>query len=490
MNKDQRREYIREHYSNTPNSTLAQHLNITPKAVQKVAQRLGIKKDPTCGKIKEEHTPKEGEMEKQTIEVRHDGLVVINWATKTIVTQLGEFGSVLTSFSTHGAIQRYYVDGYGEKHTASETATKFTIFPHAKAVYIYARLHGFSKASLGQSDIEFEEGLTEDEAVQENLQSLKARVARKTELEKWKLVQQKADSWDKFFHEKYLPMKDWIEESLPKFKPTKFQPLTVKQDVAWVIGFNDWHYRKFCYDYQGKTTYDRKIALKVLSEGTLSIITKGLKFGTPEKIFVTMGGDNLTTDNSNETTTGGTSQIGQVEGIHHIDMAKYIDTTVNTYEILSQISQLTIVPTLGNHDRESSRMLYIFLRHLYKNRPDIQVAENYLSRTYLKYGNNGMGFAHGDDMSLAKWKRNAHKLFLVEAREQKVNLNTARNLYLFLQHLHTDMYEDLGGIRQYVLPAPPPPDDWHAGKGYVGNYTGMSLHILDKKAGIQGVLYS
>lgn len=500
------REFVRSNIEKMTFKEMAQKLNKTENAVKKIAGKMKLSRFPhkNSGTIvmdNNNYTPKteEGiEMKKEkeildegkSWETRQNGKILVNKITKTIVTDLGEFGQVLTSFSTHGAIQRYYVDAYGSKHTAAETAMKFTIFPHAKAVHIYARLHGFSKASPPQTDLEFEEGLTVEDAVKENIQSIKAEVSRKTEIEKYKLMVKKVGMWDNFYHKKFLPMKDWLDENLPEYKLPIFKPNLQPSEIAWVIGFNDWHYRKFCYDHKGRPTYNREIAIKALQKGINSLISQGILLGKPEKIFVTSGGDNLTTDNHNETTTNGTSQVGQVEGIYSLDMGKYVDTTIRTYDTLRQVAPITIVPTFGNHDRETSLMLHILLQHLYKDKENVEVIENHHTRTFIKYGKNGIGFSHGDDMSLAKWKRNAHKLFLVEAREQGINLNVATNFLLFLQHLHTDMYEDLGGVRQYVLPAPPPADSWHNENMFKGNYVGMALHVIDKKEGVKAVIYA
>lgn len=486
------KQYLIDNYTDTDNGVLAEKLGISRKAVVKRARRLGLSKNCI---IKKEHikTTQGDEMEKKIgVESRCDDKAVINWTTKTILTDLGEFGQFTCNFSTHGAIQRYYVDGYeGKGHTSAEVAMKFN-FPHAKAVLLYAKIHGFTKASPPQTDIEFEEGLTVEEAVEENIQAMKRATVRKTEIAKWRKVQEDANKWNNFENAVLYPMKDQIEQHLPKYKPVVYEPQVRTEPVTWVIGFNDWHYRKFCYNHKGQVTYNKKIAEQALKHGVQSLVTRALLHGKPESIFITAGGDNLTTDNKHETTTSGTSQIGQVEGVFEIDLEKYIDTTVSVYDTLGQIAHTTIIPTLGNHDESTSRMLLLLLSKLYESNDNIDVLKNLTSRTFCKYGNNGLGFAHGQDMSLAKWKRNAHKLFLVEAREQGVNLNTTQNLFLFLQHLHTDMREDMGGVQVIVLPAPPPPDSWHRGSGYIGNYIGMSLHIINKKTGQAGgaVLYS
>jgi len=114
---------------------------------------------------------------KSGLEIRGEH-IVINWSNQTIITELGEWGQMVCSFDMHNAIQRSYTTA-GENETASIVAMKFD-FPHAKAVLLYAKHHGFTKSSLPQTDLEFELGLTVEEAVAQNIQTMKRETYKKT----------------------------------------------------------------------------------------------------------------------------------------------------------------------------------------------------------------------------------------------------------------------------------------------------------------------
>ena len=463
------------------------------QSVKNKANRLGLHKS---GILKEDNNnnPKEDEMEKKTgiVDKYGDGSVIINYSTKTIVTDLGAYlgGSVLTSFSTHGAIQRYYVDGFGNRHTASETAMEFPIFTGAKAVIRYAHLHEFSKASLGQSDIEFEEGMTEEDAVKENLQAMKARIARKTELEKWKIIQNKADKWDTFHHSALMPLKDWMQGSMPKFKPVTYRPLMTREKTCAVLGLSDEHYLKKAWDYMGKETYNRKKAVVIINNAIRSLVTEVEKFGVPELMFVPSGSDSLHIDGIGKTTTAGTPQGRQTDGDWEIDMESYIDLRLSIYEMLAQVTNIVIVPMYGNHNNESAIMMHHFLMKFYEGRKGITVVKNHAPRVYQKYGKNAFIFQHGKSPGTAKFQREAHKYFLAEAKSQGINLHTAEHLSAFTGDLHHDSYKDLGGVKHFIIPSLAPADSWHDKEGFIGSREEASLYLFDKNKGRKAVLYS
>jgi hypothetical protein len=333
-------------------------------------------------------------------------------------------------------------------------------------------------------------GLTAEEASEESWRSEKRRSIKIFEQKKWKQTQKDADKWNNFENSVLLPMKDWVEEHLPKYRPPKFKPRKVSDEFAFMAGPTDLHYLKHCYDFKGRTTYDKKVAKRALEEANNGLISKVLKIGRPERIIVPSGTDNLTIDNTGYTTTAGTPQTGQTIGNYVIDMEDYVNMTIGMYETYAQIAPVTIVPMPGNHDRHTSYLLHILLQKYFRDREDVTVLRNMHTRTYLKYGRNGIGFGHGDDMSPTKWEKQAHKLFLVEAKEQGVNLNYAENLMLFIAHIHTDGFLDLGGVKLFKLPAIPPPDEWHRKNAYIGNALETAGFIIDKKKGREAVLYA
>lgn len=481
MNRSEINDYIRNN-QHLSQRQLAKECGISLNAVQLREYRMGITRSSTTSATQ---GGKEG------VESRNDDKVIINWTTKTIITDLGEFGNFLCNFTTHGAIQRAYVHSYeGKGETAAEVATRFN-FVHAKAVHMYARLHGFTKASLGQTDLEFELGLTPEEAAEENIQSLKRRALKLTEKRKWEEVQRDADKWNNFRHNVFYPMSDWVEEHLPKYKAPKLRvPKKSPGAFAGVVGVSDWHYLKYCFDHKGRTTYNKSIARKALEDANTTLIREMMRVGTPEMLFVPTGTDNLHFDTLTQTTTRGTPQAGQSVGDWQIELDQYVDIVIGMIDLYAQLAPVTVVSMPGNHDKHTSIMLRVLLSKYYERHKHVTVIDCAHPRTYLKYGRNAFMFTHGDDIPGPKLRNNAHKFFMAEAETQGVSLSGSKHFSMFTGHIHTDQYADLGVVKHFIIPSLSGEDRWHRESGYVGSAKESSLYLFDKNNGRRQIIYS
>lgn len=422
---------------------------------------------------------------KQTFEV-HDGYVYNN-NTKTVITDLGEFGNFVCSLDMHKAIQRAYVDTYeGKGDTASQVAMRFD-FAHSKAVYKYAKIHGFTKSSLPQTDLEIKEGLTVEEAVEENIQAFKRKAYKETEKTKWKLQQKYADSWLNFHHTVLKSLENHLEEYLPKYKIPVLKLPKNKNKNAVVIGISDVHYMKFCFDHLGKATYDREIAIERLNNAISSLVEKITRHGIPEVIYLPVGSDNLHVDNQQHTTTKGTLQVSATDGHWALELKNYVVMTLNMIDVFSQVSKVVVIPTAGNHDQNTSFMLNAYLSIHYKESKKVQFVENYHSRVYTQYGSNCFVFGHFEDLSVNKIQANAHKFILDESRAQGIQ---ADRFFVFSQHVHTDSFKALGAnVQHFVFPSLSGTDQWHRNNAYLG-VSEASAYSFTKENGKDAIFYS
>lgn len=491
------RDRLAELYPHTSNKELAVLFNTSARAIKNRAARYGFKKHGSPHAIiKTDTQPGEAEMkipdEKVGMEQREG--YVINWSTKQLLTDIGDGQDmVVMSFQIHGAIQRAYVDkkNGGEGETAAEIAMRFPQFPNAKAVYKYAKIHGFSKGSTPQTDLEYELGVSEEDAVKENVQTFKRRVYKQTQKRIWQEVQRDADKWVHFQDNSLHPLKDWIMENGPKYRPPKYKPTKKASPLAAVVGLSDLHFLKLAFDHLGNQTYNKEICEKLLYEANNSLITQMLKIGKPEVIYVPVGTDNLHVDNGNYTTTRGTPQHAQSDiGIWERDSRHYMRLMLDAVEMYAQIAPVVLVPMVGNHDDNVSHMLHSFFMLWFEDRKDVTVVDNTDPVVFQQYGKNAIGFTHGDGMSLTKQKRDAHKTFLYYARRQGIKDGQIIHRALFTGHLHFDSYEDLGEIKHFIIPSLSAADSWHKKSGYVGSKEEASLYLFDKEDGRKVVLYS
>lgn len=455
------------------------------------------KEDSTLDPLKKNSQVKNTIPKKHGIEVLNDNATV-NHTTGTVITDLGEFGVYSCSKNMHGAIMRAYSDSYeGKGDTQSVIATRFN-FVHAKAVAKYMRIHGMTKSQIGQTDIEFADGLTVEQAVEENIQSMKRQVHKKTEQRKWIEIQDGYDKWQEFRYGTLKPFENYLEEFLPKYNLPKLKLGKYKQgNSAVVVGSSDEHFMKLCYDAYGEVIYNRDIAMKEVAKHTGSLIEQQLQQGVPEKFFVPVGGDDLHIDNTNQTTTRGTIQANSTDGAYRMHLPQYLEMTLSKIDSYAQVAPVTVVSTPGNHNEHTAYMLAEFLRKYYelKNKTTkshkVDVVVRYHERVYIQYGTNCFIFNHMSKMSLNRTKKELHKLIMAEARSQGIDIQKTENFTMFGQHLHHDLQEDLGGLVELiVLMSISHPDDWHSDSGYVGSKLGMTLYVYDKILGKRSVFYS
>jgi hypothetical protein len=413
---------------------------------------------------------------KQKFEVHEN--YVYNTVTKTVITDLGEFGDFVCSLDMHKAIQRAYVDTYeGKGDTASIVAMRFN-FPHAKAVYKYAKIHGFTKSSIPQTDLEIAEGLSVEDAVEENIQAFKRKTFKETEKKKWALQQKYADNWLNFHHSVLKSLENHLEVFLPTYKIPLLRLPKKKNKTAVVIGISDVHYMKFCFDALGNATYNREIAIERLHTAIASLIEKITRHGIPEKIFLPVGSDNLHVDNQIHTTTKGTLQVSATDGHWALELKNYIEMTLNMIDIFSQVAPVVVIPTAGNHDQNTSYMLNAYLSIHYRKSKRVTFQECHHARVYTQYGSNCFIFGHFEDLSEKKIQANAHKFIMQEAKENGIN---AERYFIFSQHIHTDSFKALGAhVQHFVFPSLSGTDQWHRNNAYFGTSEATAYSFNDK----------
>lgn len=466
-------DVIREHYIILTDREISEKLlkehsiEISHDAVKKRRQNMDLSKETSI-------TPK-----KTGIEVRQDDKIVINWSLGTIITFLGEFGQINASFDMHKAIQRSYVT-MGENETAAMVAMKFD-FPHAKAVHLYAKLHGFTKSSLPQTDIEFESGLTAEDAVRENIQQVKRDAYKKTELVKWKMVQEDANKWRDFHNNVLKPFENYIDEHVSTRQPVVFKinKTKPKEDYVLVDGITDIHYLKLCVDNRGNVVYNREIARKKMFDTQKSFIESFQIHGTPKEIHLMIGTDNIHIDNPIQTTTAGTNMANSTDGEWHVAIDDYIDMQLDYIDMYASLSKVKLIIAPGNHDKNTSYLLGAFIKRHYRNNKNISVisAVN-TERTFVPVGDKYCCiYEHGDNASLAKMDKGMHSMIMSEAKDFGVSPITTQ-FYHFSGHLHTEDQKDLGGnVIRIKLSAFCNPDKWHAMNNYNSTLQTMATLI-------------
>ncbi len=418
------------------------------------------------------------------LEMRGDH-IVINWTTRTIITELGQFGEIVCSFDMHKAVQVAYTT-MGEGKTASDVARDFD-FPHAKAVLLYAKHHGFTKSSLPQTDIEFEEGLSVEEAVEQNIQTMKRDAYKKTEKAKWAEIMKGYEKWTQFHNTVLKPFENHIEQYINVRQPIKYNvPKMESKHYNVVVGMTDLHYLKLAVDDFGTIVYDKEIARKKLFETQKDLIAQIALYGKPEKFTVISGSDGIHIDNPLQTTTQGTNLANSTDGEWHIEIGNYIDMQLDYIDLFSNIAPVDVIIVPGNHSKNTDYLVGAFLKKYYeKIDKSVNVIQGMNSeRTFVPFGEKiCLVFQHGDNVSPNKMDKEIHKVIMSEAYRWGIK-STETIFYHFSGHIHHEDSKDLGGnVIRITLPAVCPPDKWHTQSQYVGTQLQTLNTLIDKVLG-------
>lgn len=439
----------------------------------------------------QETTPlqsQEKEKTKSGLELRD--CYVINWSNQTIITDLGQYGNYVASFDRHSLIQRKYVYDHGNE-TAAIVAMEFD-FIHTKAVYLYAKIHGFTKASPPQTDLEFELGKTVEESVTENIQHKKLQVYKQTQKRKWQETEVAASKWWNFENTIVEAIK---AINFDQIKVDQLQYIIPQTDYkfAAVIGISDIHYLKLCYDHLGGVVYDREIARSKVKDHTVKLAQETARYGRPDHFYVIVGNDNIHVDGIHHSTTKLTSQHEATDGLWRLELKNYIQLQLDLINYYKQISPVIVVPVKGNHDLQTSVALNSFLQIYYENDPQVQVIVCHDSRVYTQYNKVCLIYTHGDDFKgITRLEGEVHKLILGEAKLQGINLQEVEYFILIHGHEHVGSTRDLNGrVQRIGLSSLSGIDDyWHKGSGYVGRQPESQVIIIDPATGRKGILYA
>jgi len=474
---------------NTSGAQYLRHIVGAWKAMQGLSdqalpQAKAIPPD-TIGKVASPTAPKKG------IEIRGDHIVV-NWDTQTIITTLGDWGTYVSSFDRHSLIQRKYVYSHGNE-TAAIVAMEFD-FPHTKAVYVYARLHGFSKASPGQTDLEFELGKSVEDAVEENIQTIKRRVYKGTKKAEWKQTQEAATKWWNL-ENTLLESIEVLAAELKAEKPKQLQFIIPETDYQFAafVGITDVHYLKMCYDHAGGITYNREIAKTRLEDHVVKLAAEASRYGRPEKFFVTLGNDNIHVDGIHQSTTRLTSQHEASDGIWRLELKNYIRIQIDLINYYKQIAPVTVIPVKGNHDYETSIAIQAFIDLYYENDDQVDVITCHDARAYVQYHQVCLITTHGDELkSINNLESQIHKLIMGEAKNQGIDVMEVEYYIIFHGHEHVGSTRDLNGrVQRIGLSSLSDIDDfWHKANGYVGRQPESQIIIIDPKRGRKAIMYA
>lgn len=229
--------------------------------------------------------------------------------------------------------------------------------------------------------------------------------------------------------------------------------------------------------------------LEVFSN-TIKDIKKELNnVGKLEYIIFPVGNDLFHTNGMNSNTKRGTP----IEYLCSPEEAYYqiCDIITDTIKTLAAIAPVKVIMVKGNHDEDKITVLGFWLERYFKelnnsNKNFNNVEVDYLrtQRKYIQFGQNLIGFAHGD-----KEKSKIAQLPLIMATEVKEmwGKTTYRKMYLGDLH-HGFEYQflkakDQPGVEVEYLRSVGTTDTWHQDFGWIGIPKTAYLQLFDENDG-------
>ena len=272
-------------------------------------------------------------------------------------------------------------------------------------------------------------------------------------------------------------LKDFVEGLCADLKIATPVPVTPHKhhtpDLLSAVFMGDAHIGMYSYGIETKhSDFDSDIATKQLREAIDYLIEKAEPSETG--LLVNLG-DFIHTNASNNMTAGGTPQDVDTRLSKVMHMAA-VTLRYMTDRMLSKFAKVVMVVAKGNHDTDTSIAIQMAMKFYYDKEPRVTVLETNGFYHYIEYGQWLLGIHHGDkqkpeqlagsmarDMSEA-WGRTSHRLWCVG-------------------HYHKEQVKTLAGVKYKVFAALPPPDAWHASKGYNGDGE-MEMITFRKSGGI------
>lgn len=200
-----------------------------------------------------------------------------------------------------------------------------------------------------------------------------------------------------------------------------------------------------------------------------------------EKVIFPVGNDLFHTNGFNSQTKKGT----QIEYYGSPEDSYYAicDTITETILKISQVADVEVIMIKGNHDEDKITTLGYWLERVFRG-TNVKVDFLRKQRKYIKFGENLIGFAHGD-----KEKSKIAQLPLIMATEAKDiwGDTTYRKMYLGDLH-HGFEYQflkakDMPGVEVEYLRSVGTTDSWHEDFGWIGIPKTAYLQIFDEKEG-------
>ncbi len=263
------------------------------------------------------------------------------------------------------------------------------------------------------------------------------------------------------FEEKKNEFIENIKKIAPPYKKYIYNKL--KEKHLLIIDAADIHIGKLAINEKTGATYNVEIAINRVKTGLDTLLQRTSNFPV-EKIVLVIGNDILHTDNPFSTTTRGTNQ--DTDGMWFDNYKKAFDLYVEMVEKLTTLAPVHVIHCPSNHDWTSGYFLAHSLEAFFSRNKNVTFDVTIKHRKAFIYGDNLIGFTHGDG---------AKEIDLPQlmAQEFRDEWGKTKRGYWYCHHKHhynaTKFKDgkDYIGVTVEYLRSVSGEDRWHEDKGYI-----------------------
>ena len=259
------------------------------------------------------------------------------------------------------------------------------------------------------------------------------------------------------------------------YKPPKITYIKHDRRLMAEVNIADLHLGKLCWHGDTGNNFDYKIARDIFYE-IVNEISGQLK--DIELIRFVWCNDYFNSDTIEKTTTGGTPQDTDVRWQKLFNVG--VEMLVNAVETLRQIAPVETFYLPSNHDEVTAYHALKYLEAWFRGYNDVEVEINASPRKYKLYGNNLIGYTHGDKEKGNGTREKASRLASLMPIEARELWSKARYYEMHTAHLHSEhAIQEINGVIVRRISAPTATDTWHCEGGYLGAVRKAQTFIFD-----------
>ncbi|OPH47611.1 hypothetical protein BC351_10490 [Paenibacillus ferrarius] len=275
-------------------------------------------------------------------------------------------------------------------------------------------------------------------------------------------------------------IREVFDEMSSNYKLPTFNPVRYNADGKMLeVNISDLHLGKIADLSTSNDTYNHEIARNRFFHVINDVITRTSHYKF-EKILFIYSQDFFHHEGLSTSTTSGTKMETDLRWNELFKMG--VQMLVEAIDILSQVAPVETIYIESNHDRQISYYAIEYLYAWFRNNPNVTVDNSPLSRKYIEFGKNLIGFAHGHNE-----KKRLAFLMPTEAKEA-----WSRTEYreFHLGHLHSEQsVTEQNGIIVRHISSVTGTDTWHHSQGFVGSQKKAQSFVYDRDLGLLDVLH-